>query len=130
MIKFLLRRICLEMPLSLLVIFTVTFFLIRVAPGGPFSSEKNVSPEVLMELRRHYGLDHPLYIQYVNYLTSVVRGNLGPSFKYPGRKVSDLIADSFPVSFELDVMHWFLHCFSVLPQVCWQLRAAVHGAIT
>lgn len=101
MLKFLLRRILLEMPLSLLVIFTAAFFLIRLAPGGPFSSEKNMSPQVLRELERHYGLDKPLPVQYARYLGSVVRGNLGPSFKYPGRNVSDLIAGAFPVSLEL-----------------------------
>jgi oligopeptide transport system permease protein len=101
MIRFLLRRILIEMPLSLLVIFTLTFFLIRLAPGGPFSAEKSVSPQVLQELKRHYGLDKPLQLQYVGYLGSLVRGDLGPSFKYPGRKVTELIAESFPVSFEL-----------------------------
>jgi oligopeptide transport system permease protein len=101
MIPFLLRRVLVEMPLSLLVIFTVTFFLIRLAPGGPFSAEKNVPPQVKAELERHYGLDKPLYAQYVNYLASVVRGDLGPSFKYPGRSVSGLIAGAFPVSLEL-----------------------------
>ena len=95
MISFLLRRVLVEMPLSLLVIFTLTFFLIRLAPGGPFSAEKNVPPQVKAEL------DRPLYIQYVNYLASVVRGDLGPSFKYPGRSVSGLIAGAFPVSLEL-----------------------------
>jgi oligopeptide transport system permease protein len=101
MVRFLLHRVCIEMPLSLLVIFTVTFFLIRLAPGGPFSSEKNVSPQVLSELNKHYGLDKPLPVQYLNYLGAVARGNLGPSFKYPGRNVSDLIAGAFPVSLEL-----------------------------
>ncbi|MBN1758274.1 MAG: ABC transporter permease subunit [Chitinispirillaceae bacterium] len=101
MLRFLLRRVLVEMPLSLLVIFTITFFLIRLAPGGPFSAEKTVSPQVLRELKRHYGLDRPLYVQYVNYLGSVLRGDLGPSFKYPGRKVTELIAEAFPVSFEL-----------------------------
>jgi oligopeptide transport system permease protein len=89
------------MPLSLLVIFTLTFFLIRAAPGGPFSAEKNVPPQVMKELNRHYGLDKPLLTQYFTYLKSVVRGNFGPSFKYPGRNVSDLIAGAFPVSLEL-----------------------------
>lgn len=101
MIRFIIRRVCLEMPLSLLVIFTITFFIIRLAPGGPFSSEKSVSPQVLEELNRHYGLDKPLYVQYATYLAKVVRGDLGPSFKYPGRSVTGLIAGAFPVSLEL-----------------------------
>jgi len=103
MIKFLLRRIGFEMPLSLLTIITITFFLIRLAPGGPFSAEKNVAPEVLKELEKHYGLDKPLGVQYLRYLGQAVRGNLGPSLKYPGRDVSDLIREAFPVSLELGV---------------------------
>jgi len=108
MMRFLARRILIEMPLSLLVIFTITFFIIRCAPGGPFSSEKNVPPQVLRELNRHYGLDKPLPVQYVTYLVSVVKGDLGPSFKYPGRNVSDLIAAAFPVSLELGVYALFI----------------------
>lgn len=101
MIHFLLRRVLVEMPISLLVIFTITFFIIRLAPGGPFSSEKSVSPQVLEELNRHYGLDKPLPVQYFTYLSSVLQGNLGPSFKYPGRNVTELIGEAFPVSLEL-----------------------------
>ncbi len=101
MVPFIFRRIFIEMPLSLLVIFTVTFFLVRAAPGGPFGGEKNISPQVKAELEKHYGLDKPLYFQYVGYLWACLRGDLGPSFRYPGRKVSDLIAEAFPVSLEL-----------------------------
>jgi oligopeptide transport system permease protein len=103
MIRFIIRRIGIEMPVSLLTIITITFFLIRLAPGGPFSAEKNVSPEVLRELEKHYGLDKPLGVQYLQYLRSVLRGDLGPSFKYPGRSVSGLIREAFPVSLELGV---------------------------
>lgn len=103
MFRFIIRRIGIEMPISLLTIITVTFFLIRLAPGGPFSAEKNVSPEVLKELEKHYGLDQPLGGQYLRYLRSILRGDLGPSFKYPGRSVSGLIREAFPVSLELGV---------------------------
>jgi oligopeptide transport system permease protein len=101
MIRFILRRICIETIPSLLVIATVTFFLVRLAPGGPFSSEKSISPEVIAQLNSHYGLDKPIIIQYVNYLTNMVKGDFGPSFKYPGHSVTELIATSFPVSLEL-----------------------------
>lgn len=101
MMHLILRRLCVEMPLSLLTIITITFFLIRLAPGGPFSGEKSIAPEVLTALNEHYGLDKPLLVQYGQYLGNVLRGNLGPSFKYPGRQVGDLIAESFPVSLEL-----------------------------
>jgi oligopeptide transport system permease protein len=103
MIAFLLRRIAETIP-TLFVIATLTFFLIRLAPGGPFSSEKNIAPEVLAKLNAHYGLDKPITTQYVNYLAKVVTGNLGPSFKYPNRTVNELIASAFPVSLQLGLM--------------------------
>ncbi len=101
MLKFILRRIFLETIPALFVIATVTFFLIRLAPGGPFSSERKVSPLVLERLEEHYGLDQPLFFQYLEYLSNVVRGDFGPSFKYPNRTVTELLADAFPVSMEL-----------------------------
>lgn len=101
MLRFIFRRIILETIPSLLVIATITFFLIRLAPGGPFSNEKSISPEVLAQLNSFYGLDKPLSVQYLNYLGNIVTVNFGPSFKYPGRSVTELIAESFPVSLEL-----------------------------
>lgn len=85
----------------LFVIATLTFFMMKTAPGGPFSTDKKVSPEVEKSLAAHYGLDQPLFTQYVNYLNNLVKGDLGPSFKYSGRSVNELIADAFPVSLEL-----------------------------
>ena len=85
----------------LLVVITVTFFLIRIAPGGPFSSEKAVIPEVKAALEAQYRLDRPLLKQYIAYLGDLVQGDLGPSFKYPGRSVNELIAAGFPVTAEL-----------------------------
>lgn len=101
LIPFLAKRIFIEMPLALFVLITITFFLIRIAPGGPFSSEKNISPLVLKELEAHYQLDKPLPVQYLIYLKSIATGNFGPSFKYPGKRVSELVAEAFPVSLEL-----------------------------
>jgi oligopeptide transport system permease protein len=101
MIRFILRRIFLETIPTLFFIVTLTFFLIRHAPGGPFSRDKSVSPEVLAKLEAHYGLDKPLLVQYGDYLINALQGNLGPSFKYPNRTVTELIATSFPVSMEL-----------------------------
>jgi oligopeptide transport system permease protein len=101
MVRFILRRIFFETIPSLLVIATITFFLIRLAPGGPFSTEKNISPEVLAQLNSFYGLDKPLFSQYFSYMTKVITVDFGPSFKYTGRTVTELIAESFPVSLEL-----------------------------
>lgn len=100
MLRFILRRILETIPV-LFIIVTLTFFMIRLAPGGPFSQERNVTPEVLANLNAHYGLDKPLLIQYFNYLGNLLQGDLGPSFKYPTRTVNELISDSFPVSLEL-----------------------------
>jgi len=103
MLRFILRRLLETIP-TLFVIATLTFFLVRLAPGGPFSQERSVSAEVLARLEAHYGLDQPLFVQYATYLRNLVAGDLGPSFKYPNRTVNELIASSFPVSLELGVL--------------------------
>ena len=79
----------------------MTFFMLRLAPGGPFDDERQVSPEVMKTLQSHYGLDKPLMVQYVDYLKNLLKGDLGPSFKYPGRTVNEIIRDAFPKSMEL-----------------------------
>jgi oligopeptide transport system permease protein len=98
--RFIARRLLETVPV-LLIIVTATFFMIRFVPGGPFTSEKAVAPEVLRNLQRAYHLDQPLWQQYTTYLGRVLRGDLGPSFKYPNRTVNEIIADKLPVSLEL-----------------------------
>jgi len=98
--RFITLRLLQAIPVILAVI-TVTFFLVRVAPGGPFDSEKAVLPEVKAALERQYRLDLPLLQQYAAYLGDLARGDLGPSFKYPGRSVNELIAAGLPVTAEL-----------------------------
>jgi len=100
MLRFALRRFLQTIPVMLCII-TVTFFMVRFAPGGPFTTEKALSPEVLRNLEAHYGLDRPLWEQYVNYLGKLVRGDLGPSLKYTNRTVTEIIAEKLPVSLEL-----------------------------
>ena len=97
---FILRRLLQAIPVLLIVI-TCSFFLVRLAPGDPFTSEKALPPEVLKSLRQHYNLDKPLYTQYVIYIDNLLHGNFGPSFKYPGRTVTEIIAAGMPVTFEL-----------------------------
>ncbi|MDD5674646.1 MAG: ABC transporter permease subunit [Chitinivibrionales bacterium] len=101
MLKFVLKRLFFETIPSLFVIATLTFFLIRLAPGGPFSAEKNVAPEIIAQLKAHYGLDKPLAAQYGNYLLNALRGDLGPSFRYVNSSVTGLIRQGFAVSLEL-----------------------------
>ncbi len=98
--RFIALRLLQAIPVILAVI-TVTFFLVRVAPGGPFDSEKAVLPEVKAALERQYRLDLPLVQQYTAYLGDLAQGDLGPSFKYPGRSVNELIAAGLPVTAEL-----------------------------
>lgn len=100
MLRFILRRALETIPV-LLIIITGTFFMVRFAPGGPFDSERNVTPEIKRNLEAHYGLDKPLWVQYLHYLRQLSHGDLGPSFKYANRTVNELIADSLPVSMEL-----------------------------
>jgi oligopeptide transport system permease protein len=90
--------------LVLLAIITITFLLMHAIPGGPFTGEKNIPPAVLKNIEERYRLADPLWQQYVDYLANVSRFDLGPSFKYEGRTVNDIISESFPVSLELGLM--------------------------
>jgi oligopeptide transport system permease protein len=98
--RFISGRLLQAIPVLLAVI-TVTFFLVRVAPGGPFDSEKAVIPEVKAALEKQYRLDLPLFQQYTAYLGDLAAGEFGPSFKYPGRSVNELIGAGLPVTAEL-----------------------------
>jgi len=86
---------------TLFVIASLTFLLMRLAPGGPFMSEKEIPAAARAELRHRYGLDRPLAGQYAAFLMNLVRFDFGPSYKYPDRQVRDIIADGFRVSAEL-----------------------------
>ena len=100
MTRFIINRLLQAIPVLLIVI-TCAFFLVRLAPGDPFSSEKALPVEVLKGLNEHYNLDKPLHIQYFAYLGDLLTGNFGPSYKYPGRTVTEIIAAGMPVTFEL-----------------------------
>jgi len=100
MIRFAINRLLQAIPV-LLVVISVTFLLVHSAPGGPFSADKAVPPEVARALEAQYQLDQPLWQQYISYLGDVITGDFGPSFKYPGRTVNELIAAGFPVTAEL-----------------------------
>jgi len=100
MIRYVARRFA-EMVPVLFIIVTVVFFLVRLAPGGPFDAERVVSPEIRLNLERYYHLDRPLYQQYFEYLAQLTRGDLGPSFKNASYSVNELILLGFPVSLEL-----------------------------
>lgn len=103
MFRFIVSRF-LQSSVALFIAITVTFFMLRFAPGGPFTAEKAVTPEILRNLEAHYGLNKPLWQQYLDYLGKLAHGDLGPSFKYPNRTVNEIIADKVPVSAELGLL--------------------------
>jgi len=100
MLRFMFIRILQALPVIFVVI-TATFFLVRSAPGGPFDQEKVVIPEVKQALEAQYRLDLPLHEQYFAYLGDLAQGDLGPSFKYPGRSVNEILFAGLPVTAEL-----------------------------
>ncbi len=100
MLSYALRRLIGAIP-TLFIIVTVAFFLIRVAPGGPFHLERPLDPQVMENLLRVYHLDKPLWQQYLLYLGNLMRGDLGPSFIYRDFSVGELLANGLPVSMQL-----------------------------
>ncbi len=117
MLKFILRRILEAIPV-LFVVATATFFLARFAPGGPFDEERALPPAVKEQINSHYGLDKSLGVQYAKFLGNVARGNLGPSYKYHGWSVNELIADRVPVSLSLGVGALLIAIFLGVPIGC------------
>ncbi|MEE9511208.1 MAG: oligopeptide ABC transporter permease OppB [Gammaproteobacteria bacterium] len=100
MLRFALKRVFGAIP-TLLVLIALAFFLIKVAPGGPFDTDRRIPPEIEANLQAAYNLDEPLYIQFGLYLGGLLRGDFGPSFQYRDYTVTELIATGFPVSLRL-----------------------------
>ncbi len=126
MTKFILRRIAISIPVIFLVA-TTTFFIMRLAPGGPFMSERAIPPEILANLQAKYGLDQPLWVQYGRYLQNLAQFDLGPSYKYPERTVNEIIAEGFPVSLQLGLSALAFALFLGIPGGV--LAAFKHGGI-
>ena len=84
--------------LTLFVVVTLTFFMMRAIPGGPFTDEKAIPPFILEKIMARYHLNDPLYVQYGHYLWDVLHFDLGPSYRYEGMTVNQLIASGFPAS--------------------------------
>src|SRR6201996_499580 len=97
MLRYALRRVAGIVP-TLFVIVTLTFFVVRLAPGGPFDQEQTLTPQVRANLDRAYGLDQPLLFQYLKYLRGLSHGDFGPSFKQHDVTVTELIYQGLPVS--------------------------------
>lgn len=100
MVKYIVKRLGLAV-VTIWLVATLTFFLMNMVPGGPFLSEKAVSPAAMKALEEKYGLDKPLHEQYITYITDALHGDFGDSLKQRGRTVSSIITSKFPVSAKL-----------------------------
>jgi len=127
MARYLLQRI-ITMFVVAFVVVTATFFLMRALPGGPFSSERNVPPAILKNLERRYNLNKPIHEQYLDYLKGVLVWDLGPSFKYKGLTVNDVINRGFPVSAKLGGISLLLSIIVGIPLGI--LAAMKHNGVT
>ena len=107
MINYLARRILWIIPV-LFAVSIITFFLMHAVPGGPWDAEKRLPPSVQARLNAQYGLDKPLYEQYIQWAGGFVTGDLGPSYRSRDRRVNDIIADGIGVTFQLGVMAFAL----------------------
>ncbi len=136
MTKFIIRRI-LSLILTMFIIVTLSFFLIRIAPGGPFSSEKKLPEQVLQNILKKYHMDEPIGQQYLRYMGEVMRGDLGPSFRYKDQTVTELIAQTMPTSIFLGSVSLAMAIFlgvsagiiSALRQNKWQDYTAMSVAV-
>ena len=102
MIRFIIRRLLSLIP-TLFLIITFSFFIMKAAPGGPFSADRNIPPEVLANINKAYHLDEPILKQYVRYLGNILKGGFGPSFRYKDYTVNQLIGNTLPNSLLLGV---------------------------
>ena len=103
MFRYILGRLLSAIP-TLLIIITVAFFMMRLAPGGPFDRERTLPPEIEANVLRAYDLDKPLLDQYLSYVGNVLRGDFGPSFKFRDFTVNDLLLAGFPASLQIGSM--------------------------
>ena len=100
MLQFLVRRLIVAIP-TLFVVVTVAFFMMRAAPGNPFSSDRKLPPEIQKNIEAKYHFDRPLIVQYGEYVGGVLHGDFGPSLKYRDKTVLQIIGENYPVSLKL-----------------------------
>lgn len=102
MFKLIIKRLLEAIP-TMFFLITVSFFMMRLAPGSPFTGEKNLPPAVLANIEAKYHLNEPIIMQYWHYLTQLVKGDFGPSFKYKDYTINELLAQTLPVSVEIGI---------------------------
>jgi oligopeptide transport system permease protein len=105
--KFIIRRVLWTVPVILLVVF-LTFWLMKLIPGGPFTGAKSIPADILANMQAKYGLDKPWYTQYLMYVWNMLHGDLGVSMTEKTRTVTDIVRDAFPVSMRLGSMAFVL----------------------
>jgi len=120
MFRFISSRL-IQSVVVLFIIITVTFFMVRFAPGDPFSAERRMPEHIKERLMAHYGLNEPVFTQYTNYLSSLVQGDLGPSYTQT-RTVNEILAATFPVSLELGL-------WALLIALCIGIPVGVFAAV-
>lgn len=108
--KFLLAR-ALTGIFVVFAVATITFFMLRTLPGGPFDTEKKLPPLIKKNIEAKYRLDQPLWAQYLEYMKSLARGDFGPSYKYVDRSVNEIIRETLPISAQLGVISLALAVF-------------------
>ncbi len=103
MARYIIKRVIIGI-ITAFVVATLTFFIMNMVPGGPFLSEKAVTPQAQAAMEAKYGMDKPLYVQYLNYMKGLLTGDLGISIKKRGFTVNDIIKNKFPVSAKLGAL--------------------------
>ena len=110
MLEYFIRRLLGAIP-TIFIIILVSFFLIRLAPGGPFDFDRSLAPEIQVNLNAKFHLDEPVYVQFGYYLKDILQGDFGPSFQYKNYTVTELIWQGFPVSVQLGLSAMVLALF-------------------
>lgn len=121
MAKYILKRFIISL-LTVWVLVTAVFILVRILPGDPFTSEK-MTPEIRANMMKYYGFDKPLPVQYGRYIMNLLKGDLGTSLKYHNMKVNDIIAQTFPYSADLGIRALL---FALITGLCLGINASLH----
>ena len=107
MSKYLVKRLFQLIPL-LIGISLISFFIMHLAPGGPWDREKELPPSIIARIQAKYGFDKPVHEQYIDWVTDFVKGDFGPSYRYVNRTVNDMLADGLPTTVHLGLMAFVL----------------------
>ena len=127
MAKYVCKRLFMAV-LTVFVVATLTFFLMNAVPGGPYEAEKSISPQAKAALEAKFGLDKPLFEQYLTYLKNILHGDFGPSLKQRGRNVIDIILTNFPVSAKVGIISVMVSLLVGVPVGC--IAAVNRGRIS